>query len=65
MKGGRGATKWWAEATSSLKTAKWHRLVPFSSLHVHKAAKSVVELISQSCGESQQAVSLSREDGAI
>ena len=32
--GGRPvATKWWAKATSRLKTAKWHPFVPFSPLH--------------------------------
>ena len=35
--GGRWvATKWWTKATSRLKTAKWHPLVPFSPLHITK-----------------------------
>ena len=47
--------KWQAKATSSLKTAKWHPLVPFSPHMTHKAAKSTAKIISQSCGESQSA----------
>ena len=65
VRGGQKATKWWPKATSLLKTAKWHPLVPFSPSDVTQEAKFMAKLISQSCGESQLAVCLSREDGVI
>ena len=38
----------------------------FTSTYVtHKAAKFMAKLVRQSCGESQPAICLSREDGAI
>ena len=65
MEGRQGATKWWMKATSSLKQPNgicWSHFHPHMS---HKAAKSMAKLISQLCGESQLAICLSREDGAI
>ena len=50
--------KWWVKATSTLITAKWHPLVSFSSIYHTKL--SMAKSISQSCGELQPAVCLSR-----
>ena len=36
--GGRVATKWWAKATSSLKTAKWHPPVSFAPPHITQSS---------------------------
>ena len=47
---------------SQLVAIHWCHLLLYIS---HKATKSMAKLISQSCGELQLAVCLSREDGAI
>ena len=57
--------KWQAQATSTMKTAKWYPLVPFSPTHFNKVAKSTAKLISQSCGELQLAGFGPWGDGAI
>ena len=36
--GGWVATKWWIKATSSLKTTKWHPLVPFSPPNITQSS---------------------------
>ena len=56
------ATKWKVKATSTLKRAKWHPLVPFSLPYI---TQSIVKFISQSCGKLQPAVCLSRGYRAI
>ena len=57
--------KWRAKAKSSLKTGNDYHWCHFHLHMSHKAAKSIAKLISQSCGDSQPAVCLSEEDGAI
>ena len=32
------ATKWWAKATLTLKTAKWYPLVPFLPPHIKQSS---------------------------
>ena len=61
-RGWQGATKWQINAASELKTVKWNWLL--IQLPIPKA-KSLANLISQSCGDLQSAVYLRREDGAF
>ena len=52
-----GTTKWWTNPPSKL-----HKLVPFLA---YKAVNLMVNFTSQSCGDLQQAVSLSKEHRVI
>ena len=57
--------KLWAKATPSLKQGNDYHWCHFHLHMSHKAAISMAKLISQYCGDSQLAVCLSEEDGAI
>ena len=54
-----GSHKVVGKSSVKIETAKWHQLVPFSTLHI------MANLTSQPCGDLQPAVCLSRGDGAI
>ena len=52
--------KWKATPMLTMKTAKWHIMVPFTSPYNTQADKSMAKPIGLSCGELLASVSLSR-----
>ena len=55
---GGGGTKWHAQATSGLKTAKLRQFLPFSAAHMSQnTTKSMAKYISQSRGKLKSDIS--------